>query len=426
MQYTSQRFEFTAPEIEPLQSALYQRHTALAEPSRIVPFAGYLMPLWYSSITDEHNAVRNAAGIFDCTHMGVLEFSGLQAELFLDQLTVNNVRNLKVGRAQYSQVLDGTGAVLDDIIIYRKGAELFMVVVNAANDAKVQAWFKGIMSGEIVVDEANAKPLSEMPTMRDLRDPASGTDCRVDIALQGPASKDIILSMVSDDKVKEQIADMKPFSFVETTIGDADVLISTTGYTGAGVAFEVYTHPDNACAIHQLMMEKGHVFGVKPCGLGSRDSLRIEAGLPLYGHELAGKHSITPIEAGYGWAVKLDKDCFVGKSAMVDNDNSHTMKVARLSLAGRKGVRPVREDDGVVNEQGRCVGWILSSTKVGEKQIALAYVEKDSCKVDETEGVYYLARSQNQVAKGKLQSVEVGQQLAVDIDGTAVTRFERF
>ncbi len=426
MQYTSKRFEFTVPEARPQQSALYSRHAALAEPSRIVPFAGYMMPLWYSSITDEHNAVRTAAGIFDCTHMGVLEFSGPQSALFLDQLTVNNVMNLKTGRAQYSQVLDGTGAVLDDIIIYRKSEILFMVVVNAANDAKVQTWFKGVIAGDIVIDEPNAKPITEMPKMRNLREPSSGADCRVDIALQGPASKDILLSLVSDDNAKDQITNMRSFAFVETAIGNADVPFSTTGYTGASVAFEIYTHPDNACYVHRMLMEKGEHLGVKPCGLGSRDSLRIEAGLPLYGHELAGKHNISPIEAGYGWAVKLDKDCFVGKTAMVENHNSHTMKVVRLSLPGRKGVRPVREDDAVLDEQGTCVGWILSSTNVAKTQIALAYVQKDKCSIDDAASVYYLARSQSQAAKGKLQSTDLGQQLAADIDGTVLTRFERF
>lgn len=426
MQKTSERFDFTVADTEPLKSALYCLHTRLAEPSRIVPFAGYLMPLWYSSITEEHTAVRETAGIFDCTHMGVLEVAGSQAALFLDQLTVNNVTNLTPGKAQYSQVLDGTGAVLDDIIIYCKQPDLFMVVINAANNDKIQAWFNGILTGQIVIDDPNAKQISQMPTMRDLRDPASGDDRRVDIALQGPKSKDVIFRLIEDESVRSQIDQLKSFAFIETQIGDADVLVSTTGYTGASTAFEIYVHPDKACNIVDLMLDKGADLGVKPCGLGSRDSLRIEAGLPLYGHELAGKHNISPFEAGYGWAVKLDKEFFVGKSAMVENKANSSMKVVRLALAGQKGVRPVREDDGVLDERGRCIGWVLSSTKVADTQITLALVEKENISKDGKVGVYYLARSQSQIAKGKLEKVDIGQQLDTDVEGTVLSRFERF
>ena len=163
-----------------------------------------------------------------------------------------------------------------------------------------------------------------------------------------------------------------------------------------------------------------------PCGLGSRDSLRIEAGLPLYGHELAGKHNISPFEAGYGWAVKLDKEFFVGKSAMVENKANSSMKVVRLALAGQKGVRPVREDDGVLDERGRCTGWVLSSTKVADTQITLALVEKENISKDGKVGVYYLARSQSQIAKEKLEKVDIGQQLDTDVEGTVLSRFERF
>ncbi|AQT70157.1 Aminomethyltransferase [Anaerohalosphaera lusitana] len=425
MTKTSQRFEFAAADAEPRKSALYDQHCRLVPQSRIVPFAGYVMPVRYSSIKDEHEAVREAAGVFDCTHMGVLEFAGPKAADFLDMVTVNNVQKLSSGRAQYSQVLDGTGNILDDIIIYCRREDLFMVVVNAVNNEKLKAWFGGIISGDIEVDHPDAPAIDPMPSMRDLRDPASGEDQRVDIALQGPKAADIIGEMMEDEAAGGQLAEMKPFRFIETSIAGNDVIVSTTGYTGSP-GFEIYVHPETAGQVFELILEKGEKYGVKPCGLGARDSLRIQAGLPLYGHELSGKHAISPLEVGYSWAVKLDKPFFIGKDAMLENDKNRTMKVVRLSLPGQKGVRPVREDDGVLTEDGECIGWILSATKVGEEQIALAFVSRDAVKKEDPVGVYYLARSQGQKAKGKLDSVEPGQELEADITGTVEPRFARF
>ena len=158
----------------------------------------------------------------------------------------------------------------------------------------------------------------------------------------------------------------------------------------------------------------------------ARDSLRIEAGLPLYGHELDGKFHISPFEAGYGWAVKLDKEFFIGKGPMQRVAETYQMEVARIELPGTRGVRPIRQDDALLNGKGQCVGWVLSAAKVDEKQVALAYIDREAVGEGTRLGVYYLARSQSQAEQGRLQAVEKGQKLDGDLAGTVVSRFAKF
>ncbi len=163
-----------------------------------------------------------------------------------------------------------------------------------------------------------------------------------------------------------------------------------------------------------------------PCGIGARDSLRIEAGFPLYGHELAGPFNISPFQAGYSFAVKLDKEFFIGKAAMQEEAERYNMVVVRIELPGAKGIRPVRGSDAVLDDGGDCVGWVLSCAKVSDKQIALALVSRDVIKEGETIGVYYLARNESQVRKGRKQEVKKGQNVQADITGVTLRRFEKF
>ena len=163
-----------------------------------------------------------------------------------------------------------------------------------------------------------------------------------------------------------------------------------------------------------------------PCGLGSRDSLRIEAGLPLYGHELAGEFEISPFEAGYGWAVKLEKEFFIGKAAMERISGEYDMEVARIELPGTKGIRPVRQHDGVLDEHDQCVGWVSSCAGAGEKQIALVYGDKEALGEGDVVGLYYAARSKGQVRKGRKQSIDKGDHLAPDLTGRVLERFAKF
>lgn len=423
----SGEFFFKNNESAAVGSVLYQQHLKLIEKNRLAEFAGYLMPLWFSSISAEHNAVRGSAGLFDCTHMGVLEFAGEKAGEFLNTVTTNDIDRLKSASAQYSYILDAAGNVLDDIIVYRRSLDKFMVVVNAANEPKIKAYLKALLDKEAVLDAENpTRKLGYKPVIRDMRDTGDGSDCRVDIALQGPASMDLLLSLIRQKDSKERLQSLKSFQLIETELESIDCIISRTGYTGAKVCFELFVHPDKAAELWELLLEKAKQFGAVPCGLGARDSLRIEAGLPLYGHELAGEFNISPYEAGYGWAVKLEKDFFVGQAAMQKKSEDRDMQVARIELSGEKGIRPARQHDGILDENGNCIGWVLSCAGVGDKQIALAYISKKNADENQPVGLYYLARSKSQIEKGKKSRIDKNEKTEPDISGKVVARFAKF
>ena len=427
LQNNANESQLRGAEKAPEQTALYHQNVGLTDKSHIVSFAGYLMPLWYSSIAGEHTAVREAAGIFDCTHMGVLEISGVDAAEFIDQLTTNSITNLKVKHAQYSFILDASGGVLDDVIVYRKDRDKFFVVVNAANNAKIKNWINALLETEVCIDPENAdRKVSTRPEVRDLRDGDCKDDCRVDIALQGPKSLDVFSVLTQNKEAQSQIADLRPFQFMETDIKGIGCLVSRTGYTGAKSGFELFVHPERASQLWEMILQAGKPLGLLPCGLGSRDSLRIEAGLPLYGHELAGKFGISPFEAGYGWAVKLEKEFFIGKTAMERISREYDMKVARIELPGAKGIRPVRQNDGVLDKHGRSIGWVLSCARIGEKQIALVYVDRESLKENDAVGLYYSARSRSHIQQGRKQSIDKGELLEPDLTGKVVDRFVKF
>jgi glycine hydroxymethyltransferase len=409
------------------KSALYDRHVALADKSRIVPFAGYLMPLWYSSIAEEHRAVRERAGLFDCTHMGVLQFEGMLAENFLQFTTTNNVERLTDGKAHYGFFLDEQGHVLDDIIVYRRDEERYMVVVNASNEPKIKKWLLSLHAGMEIKDaDGEIRGVPVLPDIVDLRHESLGPATRVDLALQGPASLELVTRLVDHKTARDRLTELRPFNFIETTLQGFEVILSRTGYTGAAMGFEIFAAGNDAGQVWDAILKGGADLGVLPCGLGARDSLRIEAGLPLYGHELAGKFAISPFEAGYDWAVKLDKDFFIGKGAMGETGESYDMTIQRLEIPGRKGIRPVRENDAVLDGHGNCLGWILSSAKSGDSQIALAYIDRDSVFTGDAVGLYYVARNQRHIDQGKVENAEKGQPLDADIEGKVIERFAKF
>jgi glycine cleavage system T protein len=423
-------FVFEAPDVEPAGSVLYDEHLKLTSKSRMSPFAGYLMPLWYSSIAEEHQAVRRQAGLFDCTHMGVLEARGEGAMEFLNAATTNDVSRLAIGRAQYSYVIDAAGNVLDDIIVYRRGDDNFMVVVNASNEPKIKRYLGELLAGRIVIETKPRKKMGLVPAkpcvLRDMRDTTSGSDCRVDLALQGPASVAVLAKLADDKQLESRLAELKGFAFVESCLGGVDCIISKTGYTGAKVGFELFVHPNNASRLWNLILGVGLPIGAIPCGLGARDSLRVEAGLPLYGHELDGKFNISPFEAGYGWAVKLDKPFFIGKTMMTKIAETYEMQVARVELPATKGIRPVRGEDAILNAEGACIGWVLSCAKAEDQQYALVYADRNSTAEGSQVGVYYLARSAGQVQEGRKERVDKGQKATADLTGVVVSRFARF
>ena len=419
-------FAFNQVDSPAVGSVLHEQHLKLTSRLHMNPFCGYIMPLWYSAIATEHHAVRQAAGLFDCTHMGMLDVSGPDAPDFLDYVTTNKITDLGVGNARYSYILDAAGNILDDIIIYRRAGERFMVVVNAANEPKIKAYFKALLNDEFPVDAEDIKrKLPYKPDISDMRDTSRSRDCRIDIALQGPRSLDIV-SALTDAQAAEKIAAMRPFHFVQATLGEIDCIIARTGYTGSKIGFELFVHPDNAPRLWEMMLQKCRQYGLVPCGLGARDSLRIEAGLPLYGHELAGQFNISPFEAGYGWAVKLDKEFFIGKKPMEQIAKKYDMEVARVELPGEKGIRPVRQNDAVLNGIGDCIGWVLSCAKIEEKQIALVYLSREDAQQGNPVGLYYLARSRGQLEQGRKDSVEKAEHVSPDLAGIVLSRFEKF
>jgi glycine hydroxymethyltransferase len=304
-----------------------------------------------------------------------------------------------------------------------------MVVVNASNEPKIKAYLAALKAGKAAIDVSNPKRRIEIADVRDMRDTNTGPDCMVDIALQGPQSVEVLNKL--DKTIGQQAGGLKSFTFLEVRLAGIDYIISRTGYTGAKVCFELFVHPKDAAKLWQKLIDAGGL----PCGLGARDSLRVEAGLPLYGHELDGPHNITPFEAGYGWAVKLDKEFFIGKHVMEKIAKNFNMKVARIELSGEKGIRPIRQNDGVI-ASSVCIGWVLSSAfayatadrsaTAGNRQIGLVYLEKDGLAEEDPVGVYYLARSESQKSKGKKESVERGERLEADIAGTVLSRFEKF
>ncbi len=381
------------------------------------------MPLWFSSIQEEHQAVRNTAGLFDCTHMGVLSLQGPDAQGFINTVSTNQVGNIVDGQAQYGYLLNADGAVLDDIIVYKRADTDFLMVVNAGNAAKIKTWFKGLLADDYVIDRADPnRSVPFKPVIEDLC-PTSDNGL-VDIALQGPSSMALVAQLF--DGEKDTLAALKPFRFIEGSLNGLACVISRTGYTGSAMGFELLVNPKEARALWSLLLDKGNPMGILPCGLGARDSLRIQGGLPLYGHELAGHYNITPFEAGYGWAVKLDKEVFIGKTAVIKNKAQATHQVIRVALPGGKGIRPVREQDPVLDAQGACRGWILSSAAAQDQQIALAYVNKALSEQGTPVSVYYLARSQGQIKKGRLKCATEQEFVKPDLEGQIVSRFEKF
>ncbi|MCL4257995.1 MAG: glycine cleavage system aminomethyltransferase GcvT, partial [Anaerolineales bacterium] len=348
---------------EPLEAAikrtrLYDAHMALG--AKIVPFAGWDMPLRYSSVREEHAAVRTAAGLFDVTHMGVYDVSGPQAASFLDSVCGNDIASLPVGMSIYTHFMDADGNVLDDLIVYRMAEQHYLVVVNAANDDKNWAWLTAVQAGAVLVDrqQPGAMALGRGARLRNLRAASSGKDQRVDLALQGPKSRKVLLALGANAADKQTIRKLKRFGVAKVKLGGFDLILSRTGYTGEPVSFELFVHPDKAVALWDALLAAGAKHGLKPCGLAARDSLRIEAGLPLYGHELAGPLNLGVGHSGFRAFVKTYKPWFVGRDAFLEQEAERKREVARFRLP--QGVRIAHQGDPVTDADGKRVGEVTS------------------------------------------------------------------
>ncbi|MEV1170761.1 glycine cleavage system aminomethyltransferase GcvT [Nonomuraea sp. NPDC049784] len=314
----------------------------------LTDFAGWLMPLRYGSESAEHNAVRQSAGLFDLSHMGEIFLTGPQAGEALDYALVGHLSALVPGRARYTMIVNERGGVLDDLIVYRLGDAEFMVVANASNYEKVGNELKERAKAYDVVVEDRS-------------------DQYALIAVQGPRSQEILATLTDAD-----LAGLKYYAGLPGLVDGRQALIARTGYTGED-GFELFVANQDAVPLWHALMAAGEPYGLKPAGLSSRDTLRLEAGMPLYGNELGVE--LTPFDAGLGRVVKFDKPGdFVGRSALeAVKDDMPRRRLVGLVARGRRVPRhgyPVTKDDAVVGE----VTSGAPSQTLG-RPIAMAYVD---------------------------------------------------
>jgi glycine hydroxymethyltransferase len=370
-------FSWTEPANPPQRSTpLNEVHKALG--AKMVPFAGWDMPVWYSSVMEEHLAVRAAAGLFDVAHMGVWDASGPDACAFLDSICANEVAALAPGQSLYTHLLDPDGGVIDDLMIYRREAGNYLIVVNASNDDKDWAWVNAVREGKVCIDREN--PGAKAPgrggiVLRNLRDRASGADMRVDLALQGPKSREILLALGGDAETKKKITRLARTGLCDARLGGFDLIVARTGYTGELVAYELFVHPDRAAEFWMALSKAGDAFGLKPVGLGARDSLRTEAGLPLYGHEFDGALGLGVGDGGFESYVKPHKPWFIGRKAFLEQERSRKSEVARFRF-NRKGVRMAHPGAIVTDEKDAVIGKVTSCALDSERfLLGQAYLE---------------------------------------------------
>ena len=413
------------PNDAPLRrTPLYEEHLRLGQKEFMVPFGGFQMPVRYGPIHAEHAAVRQTAGLFDVAHMGVLEVRGESAQRFLDAITTNYVAWLWDGQCHYSYLLDPDGRCKDDILVYRRRHDRILLVVNAANAEKDEAWIRAAATGEFFLDRERKWIQADGPVeIVNLRDPAMGGEQRVDLALQGPRSFDILAAAAKNPRMMSELSLKKRFEFVEGSIDGIEALISTTGYTGERLGYELLVHPDRLVELWKLLLEQGERFGIRPTGLGARDSTRIEAGFPLWGHELAGEHEITPIEAGYGGSVKFHKPFFVGRAAMRRHEETRAREVVRFQL-GPEVQRLVRPGHPIVGADGRYIGAVTSNTQVVEGQIGLAIVDRKAARPGTPLFMYRLPQDARRLPEPKrMDLLETGDAVVLPDRATVIRRF---
>jgi aminomethyltransferase len=305
------------------------------------------MPVQYSGVIDEHNTVRNAVGLFDVSHMGEIEVAGKDALKTIQQLACNDASRLKMGQAQYSALLTPDGTFIDDILVYRMGPSHFMLVINAANTAKAYEWIA-----------AQAKALGDAAVV-------DSSPRYALIAVQGPAALDTVQPLTGAD-----LGSVRPYWFTYGEVAQARALISRTGYTGED-GFEIFVPPNMADRVWQALLQTGHAAGVVACGLGARDTLRLEAAMRLYGQDI--DETTTPIEAGLAGIVGWEKPDFNGAARLREQKAAGpTRQLVGLEMID-KGI--ARHGYAVIKD-GAPVGRVTSGTQTPflKKAIAMAYV----------------------------------------------------
>lgn len=328
-----------------LKTPLYDEHVRLG--GKMVEFAGYLLPVQYETgVIAEHMAVRTKAGLFDVSHMGEVLYEGKDALANLNRLLTNDFTDMPNGRVRYSVMCNDAGGLVDDLIVYKHNDEKYMVVVNAGNRIKDAEWMRAHLFGDV--------------SFTDLSEDTA------EIALQGPLAEAILKKLITDEQVPK-----KYYTFIpDVEVSGINCIVSRTGYTGES-GFELYTDKANAVKLWNILLKTGESEGLIPCGLGARDTLRLEAAMPLYGHEMDSV--ITPLETGLNFGVKLDKPDFVGKAALL-NKGEPTIKRVGLKVTGR-GI--VREHCDIYAED-RLIGHSTSGTHAPflGYPIAMALIDK--------------------------------------------------
>ncbi|MFH1519302.1 MAG: glycine cleavage system aminomethyltransferase GcvT [Candidatus Omnitrophota bacterium] len=324
------------------KTPFYQKH--IQNKGRIIDFAGWALPLEYKSMLVEAKTVRKACGIFDASHMGEITIKGRGALPFLQKLISNDISTINAGQMQYNLFLNQDGGIIDDLMVYHQG-ESFLCVVNASNKDKVLKWLKQNTQPEVeIIDKSSQLAL---------------------ISVQGPCSVKVVEGVLGRGE-----AELEYLSFIEKEAGGQAVLVSRSGYTGED-GFEIYLPWEEASQWWDKFMDQGQKFGLSPCGLGSRDILRIEAGYPLYGHEL--DEITNPYEASIGWAVKLNKD-FIAKERLLKVKNQG-LKRRRIGFIMQE--RAVPRQGYSLYSEGKVIGAVSSGTYSPNinKFIGMAYVE---------------------------------------------------
>jgi aminomethyltransferase len=348
------------------KTPLYDEHVRFG--AKIVPFAGWLMPVQYSSIVQEHQAVRNNVGIFDISHMGQFIVHGAAARDWLNRILTNNVEKLATGTGQYTFLLNENGGIIDDLIVYRIGNETFLLVVNAARTAEDFAWLQNHLKEKRSLDRADGEP--QTVASRALTNRSAGFGA---VAVQGPRVIELFYALFGADMelpARNHIAD---FTFDGTTVS-----VARTGYTGED-GIEVFFRAKDAVKFWDAALEKGKTLAIKPCGLGARDTLRLEMCYPLNGSDLSPERN--PIEAGLGFFVDLTKPEFVGRDAVLKTKQfGPPEKLVPFRMA-EKGPPP--RPHYAVFHNGEQIGEVTSGTVSPSLNwgIGMAYVLSAQAKV---------------------------------------------
>lgn len=349
-------------------TALTEKHIALG--AKMVPFAGYNMPVQYEGINVEHATVRNAVGVFDVSHMGEFILKGEHALDLIQRVTSNDASKLYDGKIQYSYLPNEDGGIVDDLLVYRIDEKTYMLVVNASNIDKDWNW----------IQKFNNKGVE----MHNISDQTSL------LAIQGPKAADALQSLTDMD-----LASMEYYTFKKGKFAGVDnVLVSATGYTGAG-GFEVYFENQYADQIWEAVFKAGAEFGIKPIGLGARDTLRLEMGFCLYGNDI--DDTTSPFEAGLGWVTKFTKEFTNSAALLAEKEAGVARKLVGFEMVDR-GIP--RHDYIVVDAEGNQIGKVTSGTQSPslQKAIGIAYVTKDFAK----EGTEIFIDIRNNKVKAKI------------------------